>query len=64
MIINIQPDMGNPYSQAKKPGLRMQLNLLICFLIHTDTIVRIPVQGETPLLDVISYDATLFMQTK
>ena len=64
MIINIQPDMGIRIRfQAKKPGLKMQLNPVDMLFNYTDTYSSgIPEGYETLLLDVIEGDATLFMR--
>ena len=63
MIINIQPDMGIRIRfQAKKPGLKMQLNPVDMLFNYNDTYTGIPEGYETLLLDVIDGDATLFMR--
>ena len=64
MIINIQPDMGIRIRfQAKKPGLKMQLNPVDMTFNYNDTYSSgIPEGYETLLLDVIEGDATLFMR--
>ncbi len=64
MIINIQPDMGIRIRfQAKKPGLKMQLNPVDMLFNYSDTYTSgIPEGYETLLLDVIEGDATLFMR--
>ena len=64
MIINIQPDMGIRIRfQAKKPGLKMQLNPVDMLFNYHDTYSSgIPEGYETLLLDVIEGDATLFMR--
>ena len=64
MIINIQPDMGIRIRfQAKKPGLKMQLNPVDMLFNYNDTYSSgIPEGYETLLLDVIDGDATLFMR--
>ena len=64
MIINIQPDMGIRIRfQAKKPGLKMQLNPVDMLFNYNDTYSSgIPEGYETLLLDVINGDATLFMR--
>ena len=64
MIINIQPDMGIRIRfQAKKPGLKMQLNPVDMLFNYNDTYSSgIPEGYETLLLDVIEGDATLFMR--
>ncbi len=64
MIINIQPDMGIRIRfQAKKPGLKMQLNPVDMLFNYSDTYTSgIPEGYETLLLDVIQGDATLFMR--
>ena len=64
MIINIQPEMGIRIRfQAKKPGLKMQLNPVdMLFNYHDSYSSGIPEGYETLLLDVIEGDATLFMR--
>ena len=64
IIINLQPDMGIRIRfQAKKPGLRMQLNPVDMMFNYNDTYsAGIPEGYETLLLDVIEGDATLFMR--
>jgi glucose-6-phosphate 1-dehydrogenase len=64
IIINIQPDMGIRIRfQAKKPGLKMQLNPVDMLFNYSDTYTSgVPEGYETLLLDVIEGDATLFMR--
>ncbi|MEJ7627897.1 MAG: glucose-6-phosphate dehydrogenase [Ferruginibacter sp.] len=65
LILNIQPDMGIRLRfQAKRPGLKMQLNPVDMLFNYSDTYTSgTPEAYETLLLDVIEGDATLFMRS-
>ncbi len=64
LILNIQPQMGIRLTfQAKRPGLKMQLNPVdMLFDYHETYTTGTPEAYETLLLDVIRGDATLFMR--
>lgn len=65
LVLNIQPDMGIRLRfQAKRPGLKMQLNPVDMLFNYKDTYSSgSPEAYETLLLDVIEGDATLFMRS-
>ena len=65
LILNIQPDMGIRLRfQAKRPGLKMQLNPVDMLFNYSDTYTSgTPEAYETLLLDVLEGDATLFMRS-
>ncbi|MEO6583040.1 MAG: glucose-6-phosphate dehydrogenase [Ferruginibacter sp.] len=65
LVLNIQPDMGIRLRfQAKRPGLKMQLNPVEMLFDYSDTYTSGPPEAyETLLLDVIEGDATLFMRS-
>lgn len=65
LVLNIQPDMGIRLRfQAKRPGLKMQLNPVDMLFNYSDTYTSgTPEAYETLLLDVIEGDATLFMRS-
>ena len=65
LILNIQPDMGIRLRfQAKRPGLKMQLNPVDMLFNYSDTYTSgTPEAYETLLLDVIQGDQTLFMRS-
>lgn len=64
LILNIQPQMGIRLTfQAKRPGLKMQLNPVdMLFDYHETYTTGTPEAYETLLLDVMRGDATLFMR--
>lgn len=64
LILHIQPQMGIRLTfQAKRPGLKMQLNPVdMLFDYHETYTTGTPEAYETLLLDVMRGDATLFMR--
>ncbi len=64
LILHIQPQMGIRLTfQAKRPGLKMQLNPVdMLFDYHETYSTGTPEAYETLLLDVMRGDATLFMR--
>lgn len=64
LILHIQPQMGiRLIFQAKRPGLKMQLNPVdMLFDYHETYTTGTPEAYETLLLDVMRGDATLFMR--
>jgi glucose-6-phosphate 1-dehydrogenase len=64
VILHIQPQMGIRLTfQAKRPGLKMQLNPVdMLFDYHETYTTGTPEAYETLLLDVMRGDATLFMR--
>lgn len=64
LILHIQPQMGIRLNfQAKRPGLKMQLNPVdMLFDYHETYTTGTPEAYETLLLDVMRGDATLFMR--
>ena len=64
LILNIQPDMGIRLRfQAKRPGLKMQLNPVDMLFNYSDTYTQgAPEAYETLLLDIMQGEAGLFMR--
>ena len=64
LILNIQPDMGIRLRfQAKRPGLKMQLNPVDMLFNYSDTYTQgSPEAYETLLLDIMQGEAGLFMR--
>ncbi|MFN7115296.1 MAG: glucose-6-phosphate dehydrogenase [Saprospiraceae bacterium] len=64
LILHIQPQMGIRLTfQAKRPGLKMQLNPVDMLFDYKETYTTgTPEAYETLLLDVMRGDATLFMR--